>query len=355
MTSPEDLHFESPVLSSVTVGIRIFQIGEPKNWETFQGQVDTVAALREEWKKSVGPNQPQVVIITNSDLELEGQHILEQSGLQFVIAQRAKAERRAKHGRQLVKKDKSEAKGDFSYADMLNALQVGQGERAFVSSDMVRDPKKLLETLKTLKRVYDKYMQMQPNRLAMIGALLGGVHDQNVIQAAIQGQTEIAMSNVHRVFPNNALSLLPPDAEFSGVADNKLAGTLIVEDKEVPVGGNEDFLYAFEAMVYEGRDAVLVVDFSETQERQGEVMGDQSKYVRRQAVYRAYAERAVRQAIKREKIEWDGQADPTEEDMERIVKDILDRHLFFALINDRNEPEIVLTARQKEKSIIAPF
>jgi hypothetical protein len=183
------------------------------------------------------------------------------------------------------------------------------------------------------------------------------VHNRILVQKVINGEEELNLNNLNMVFPNNVLSLVPSDTVFSGITDNALAGKVEVNEKLEAVGGNEDFLYGFEEMIYNKKDCVLLIEPFVAGERQGEIMGIESKYARRQIIYKLYAERTIRQAVKRGKIDLGGETENelTTTQIENIIQNTVDEHLFFARINQNDQPEIILTRRQELKSISSPF
>ena len=159
-----------------------------------------------------------------------------------------------------------------------------------------------------------------------------------------------------KVFPNNALSLVPANAKFSGITDNALAGEVEVGGQSVQIGGNEDFLYGLKQILFANKDCVLLIDPYVEGERKGEVKGVDSKYIRRQEVYRLYAQRLIGHASRLEQIT--AGISPEEMTLEQVkekVKDVVDEHLFFARVDQNSQLEIVLTKRQKTKSITAPI
>ena len=350
-------------LSNSIIGFRIFKIGEfdQESLKQFKQQVESVKSFSQYLKNAI-EKPSQVAIITNSDLPEAGKQILAANhpDLMMVQTEQAKAQRRAKLGQKIIG-EKSAAKGEFSYADMLNAFRgktvpTETEVTIFASSDLAIKPEILFRQIIGMKILYDQWQKEKPNQIAIIGSLIEGVQDRVSIQKAIDGEEELDLENLNKIFPNNALSLVPSQADFSGITDNALAGKTEVGGKLEPIGGNEDFLYGLEEMIYDKKDCILLVEPFVAGERQGEVKGVESKYARRQAIYRLYAERIIKQAVKRKKIDSMGVANElTIEQIEVIVENTIDEHLFFARIDQNNQPEILLTQRQKLKSISSPI
>jgi len=349
-------------LSHSVIGIRVFKIGafDEKSLEQFNRQVEMIQKLTDGFKKESKEKSPQVVIITNSDLPEDGKQILDNSGLTVVQADQKRAERRSELAKTLVG-EKSVAKGDFSYADMLNSLQSEETEATakehiFMSADFANKPEFVSRQLIGMKTLYDRWQEKKPEKLALVGSLLVGVHDPHLIQETTDGTTDIHLGNLHRIFPNNAFSFVPPHNRFSGITDNALAGNEINGKLEL-IGGNEDFLYGFESMLYDNKDCILLTDpFVVAGEREGEVKGVASKYERRQKIYTLYARRTIEQAIKRGKLpNEEGSETLSDEQIETIVDDTIDKHLFFASVDENGKTAILLTQRQKRKSISSPL
>ena len=347
-------------LSDSIVSFRIFKIGEfdQNSLEQFSRQVEAVRNFSRQLKNQLVDRAPQIAIITNSDLPETGQLKLADSDLIIVQAEKTKAQRRARLARQLVG-EKSVAKGDFSPSDMLNALgQIKTAEKGiyvFASSDLANKPEVLFRQIVGMKILWDSWQKERPGQLAMIGSMIEGMHDPALVQKIINGEAKIKLDNLNKVFPNNALSLVPSEADFSGITDNALAGKIEISGKFEPIGGNEDFFYGFEEMLYAGKDCVLLIEPFVAGERKGEVRSVETKYVRRQAIYRLYAQRTIEQAIKRGKITLKGNPKELPEVLETIIEEILDKHLFFARIDQNGQSEIILTQRQKSKNINSPI
>ncbi len=365
MNSPE-LRFPEVLLvdlSQSAVGIRVFKIGQfdQESEEIFRRQVETVKDLDEYLKGQLGELSPKLVVITNSDLEEYGQNILSESGLKVVRADQEKAKRRADHGQGMIKEAESRAKGDFSYADMLNSI-IDDGELKqevanyiFTSADLGNKLSELLRQLSGMRIVYDKWQEKKPNKLAMVGSLVADVHDVGLIDRVIEGTEDLSLENLNGVFPNNTCSIVSPDARFSGLTDNGLAGSIEINGKFVPMGGNEDFDYGFDQMFRNGRDCVLLIDPYLPGEREGEVKGVEEKKARRQVIYWLYAKRQVKRAFRSKSFTIGDEFQPESTRIETIVQDVIDAHLFFARLNADGQPEVVLTQRQKAKSISSPI
>ena len=364
MNSPEQQvqHEERVDLSDSVIGIRVFKIGEfdQESEEVFSRQVRTVKEFDESLIERFGEKSPNIEIITNSDLEEFGQQVLTDSGLRVVKTQKEKAEERAELGHSIIG-ERSAATGDFSYADMLNAAinENEPSEKAesyiFTSADLGNKPKDLIRQVVGMRILYDKWNQKNPSKLAMVGSLVADVHDIGLVDRAIKGTEGINLENLNAVFPNNTLSMVSPDAKFSGVTDNALTGTIEINGKSVPIGGNEDFYYGFGEMISGGRDCVLLIDPFVAGEREGEVKGVQSKYARRQAIYQLYAKRLLNRALRANKITLGDGTKGSSEQIETIVENMVDEHLFFARVDQNGQPEIVLTDRQERKKISKPI
>ncbi len=232
-----------------------------------------------------------------------------------------------------------------SYADMLNvfvsSINSEKTNLVFVSPSLAGNPEVLARQVVGLKKVSDLWQEKRPGRLAVAGSLIEGEHDQDLVEEIIAGTRQINLANLCRIFPNNALSLVTAGAKFSGITDNGLMGALEIDGKAEPIGGNEDFFYGFGQMLA-GRDSLLLIDPVMPGERQEKVLLVESKYTRRQAVYEAYAQRLIIKAIKRGGI--------PEAQIETVVENTVNEHLFFARLTD-GQPEIVLTEKQRSKNI----
>jgi hypothetical protein len=357
-----DMPENKPDLSSSAVGFRVFNIGDfdEQKLKFFNSRVQSIRDLAGTLKGKLGDKSPKVTIITNDNLSEVGREILSNSGLAIVWAMHVTAERRARLAKHLVG-ETSQATGNFSYADMLNSLSDGleelQDEKKslfFVSSDLAGKGEILCDQIVNMRIVYDWWQRTQANGLAMIGSLIKGVHDDGLVTGVIDGDDNVDLDNLHKLFPNNSLSLVPKTARFSGITDNALAGNIEIDGRFEPIGGNEDFLYGFEEMLLRGQDCILLVE-PFIGERQGEVKGVESKYVRRKIIYSIYAKRVIEQAVERGQIVLDGQeGELSQTKIEAIVEDVIDNHLFFVRLSNASEPEIILTERQKLKSIIPP-
>ncbi len=351
-------------LSNSVVGIRVFKVGDfdDASLEVFRHQVDTVKNFVEKLAKFTD-KPPRLRLITNSDLKEEGANMLDASGLEIIQTDVEKTQRRAHLGKVLVG-SKSKSKGEFSYVDMLNALDenvpASEAETAsaiFASYDLAQRPEVLFRQMAGMEILYKRWQKEKPGNLAIAGSLLAGVHDTVLAREVADGKANITFENLSRLFPNNALSLVPPHTRFSGIADNALSGEIAVEgaeSKKESIGGNEDFMYAFKEMLHFDRDAVLLVDPYIASEREGEVKGIESKYERRKKIQHLYAQRII-DKLKRTPWPEERAKSDLNRPIEEIVEGALDQHLFFARIDERGEPEILLTKRQKEQKIKAPI
>jgi len=349
-------------LSKSIIGIRVFKVGEfdQKSLEQFKRQVESVKSFSQYLKKAI-EKPPQVAIITNSDLPEIGKQILAAncSDIMIVPTEPAKVKRRAKLARVIIG-EKSAAKGKFGYADMLNTLLEKTTPETegiiFASSDLTIKQESLSRQIIGMKILYDQWQKERPNQIAIIGSLIEAVHDRVFIEKLVDGEEELKLGNLHKIFPNNALSLVPREARFSGITDDALAGRIEAGGQLEPIGGEEDFLYGLRKMIYDKKDCVLLIEPFVPGKREYEVKGVESKYIRRPLVYDLYARRVINQAFKRGKIDSRGVTNElTRGQVETIVKEIIDKHLFFARIDQNNRPEIILTQRQKSKLIKPPI
>lgn len=336
-------------LRQATIGIRIFKVGptDEKSLRELENNARAAGNFAKSLGTTLGENAPKVVLITNGDIAQEGLEVLQKAELEIIPVDPALAQRRARLGKLLIGEE-SASSGSFSYTDMLNALSdkrstVGE-HYVFISADLARRPEELGKQLIAMERVRVAFETASPGTICMIGSMAGGIHDPETITRIVEGTEEITLANASLVFPNNALSMVEGGTHFSGIADNSLTGKVEVDGKQVAVGGNEDFEFAFREMVYKGRVSVLVVHPSITRLAGEEWKGVAEKYIRRQTIYNLYAERILGQAKARGVIS------------EGVTfEDIIDRHLFFAQLNDDGEPEIVLTARQTNRGVASPL
>jgi hypothetical protein len=347
-----------PNLADTSLCFRVFKIGafDEKSLEQFKKQVATIENFNQNVNHRLAEKAPQITIITNSDLDEAGKQELNFSGLQILYADQSKAKRRSSLAQHIIG-EKSSAKGDFSYADMLNepAKKQAFSDFIFASSDLANKPEDLLIQILGMKITKDFFEAAHPGKLAIIGSAVKGVHHMELINKIIEGDDNVNLENLSQVLHNNTLSLVGKEAKFSGITDNFLAGKVEINGKQEPIGGNEDFLYGLKEILYHGKDCVLLIEPHISGERQGEVSGVDAKYLRRVAVYKLYAERSIRQAGKRKKIDLGYENGITEEKLNTTIEDLMDKHLFFARINDGGKPEIVLTNRQRTKRILSPF
>lgn len=346
-----------PDFSTSVVGIRVFKVGEfdDSSRGVFQHQVDTVSQFAATLSK-LTPTPPHVSVISNEDLAEDGKAVLKQSGLDVVWVSPATTKRRARLGATLLG-EQSASQGAFSYVDMLNSVQNDvEGSRTiFTSYDVTARPEVLYRQMVGMQTVYDAWDKKKPGGLAIVGSMMGGVHDFSIPKGAIDGTTGISIENVSRAFPNNALSMVSRSTHFSGIADNALAGQVEINGKLEPVGGNEDFEHAFEAMLYRGKDAVLLIDPCIENEREGEVKGIEAKYERRKTIYQFYANRIIDHL---RRVPWpEDRKKPEMEGVSNydIANTALTEHLYFARIDEDGKPIILLTRAQKEKGMQAPI
>lgn len=350
-------------LSNLVIGIRVYKIGHfnAESLGRFTQQVANVDRFHNYLSSRFGLRSPKIVILTNSDLVGEGLQILKKSNLEIVTVNPDRAARRASLAKKVVG-ETSNSSGEMSFADMLNTLESSDGSSQdqsrrylFISSDIVGSVEKSTQQVEGMQKLFTLYEKGNPGQLALVGSVISNQDNNVLVQQVLDGSSDLNIDNLSNIFPNNACSMVPPGARFSGITDNALAGMVSVDGKVVPIGGNEDFLYGFKEMLNKGKDCVILVDSSIERLPDQEVLGTDSKYTRRQAVYRLYAERLVKQAILRGKIDH-SQADQalTTEQIEKIIEDIIDKHLFFAQLDEKGQPTILLAGRQQMKSIKMP-
>lgn len=355
----EKKFFESEFnLSDAALCFRVFKIGNfnENSLEQFKNQVASIRKFNQTLRDRLGEKAPHSIIITNANLGEDGRRELDSSGLEILFTDPAKAKRRASLARHLIG-EKSSAKGEFSYSDMLNEPIENKdfSKFFFVSSDLTNKPEELLQQILGMEIIKRAFEETHPEKLAIVGSAVEGVHVIEMVNKIIKGEEALNMENISQIFHNNALSQVGKDAKFSGIADNALAGKVEINEKLESIGGNEDFLYGLKEIIYHKRDCVLLIDPYIAGERKGEVKAVDSKYLRRAAVYKLYAERAIKQASKRDKIDLDNEILLSEEKMNEIISDAMDKHLFFSRINQEGLPEIILTSRQLSKGILAPI
>jgi len=355
----EKKFFESGFdLADAALCFRVFKVGafDEKSSDQFKKQVTSISNFNQLIQNRLGEKAPHSIIITNSDLEEDGKQDLNSSGLQILYTDPAKAKRRASLAKHLVG-EKSVAEGKFSYSDMLNEPMKNEdlSKFFFVSSDLTNKPEELLQQVMGMEMIKEIFEVAHPEKLAIIGSAVEGIHVIELVNRIIKGEEDLNMENISQIFHNNALSQVGKDTKFSGIADNALAGKVEINGKLEPIGGNEDFLYGLKEILYHEKDCILLIDPYIAGERQGEVKAVDSKYLRRAAVYKLYAERAVRQAGKRDVIDLGDETELSEEKVNEIVSDAMDKHLFFSRINHEGVPEIVLTSRQRTKGVLAPI
>ena len=345
-------------LSAITVAFRAYKVGtfEPASLRAFQEQLISIKEFANLANSALGNGAPKIAVITNADLPAEGMMSLRNSKLDFVTVDPALAQRRSRLAARLLKK--GSAKG-LSNADMLNAL----GERnkkagsvdsgyIFASSDLAAKPAHLLKQIIGMKAVWNFAEIQRHDQTTMVGSLIEGIHDLDLVRDSINGTTGLTLRNISRVFPNNALSLVGPNARFSGTTDNSLAGAINAGEDQYPIGGNEDFLYALLQMVYHNKTSVLLTDPYVPGERTGEVSSEVSKYKRRALMYNLYATRVITQAVQRKIPSFPGYGKPvTTEYLDVVFESLIDDYLFFAHLDSNGKAVIDLTARQKERRI----
>lgn len=348
-------------LSKSVVGFRIFKIGKfnEDSLTKFNQQISRIVLFADQIKDTLAERSPRITLITNDDLPEEGKRVLASSNLDVIETPHRTAHRRATLGKKLIG-EQSQSSGEFSYSDMLNSLTHGQSSEedtencVFVSSDLAGQPRILLDQIMGMDAVANGWKTNTKDGLAMVGTLIEGIHDQSLIQEIVDGSKNVDPQNLSKIFPNNALSLVKTHTKFSGISDNALSGKIEINGKMELIGGNEDFLYGFKEMLFNNKDCVLLIDPFIAGERQNEIRGIDSKYLRRQTVYKLYMNRYVEQYINRNKISIPDN-ESRDAQIKNIAEDVLDNHLFFARINSNGEQEVILTQRQKEKNIESPI
>jgi len=347
-----------PSLADSALCFRAFKIGsfDEKSTEIFKKQISMIEDFKHKIETQLSDKAPKTIVITNSDLEEAGRQEIRNSNLRVIFVDKAKAERRAKLATHLIG-ERSAAKGDFSYSDMLNAPSKEEdfSNSIFVSYDLVNKPEALIKQILGMKKIKDQFEKNNPKKLAIVGSAVEGVHVIELINKIIDGNEDINIENLSKIFHNNSLSLVDKKTKFSGIADNYLSGAVEVNEKQEPIGGNEDFLYGLKEILYHKKDCVLLINPHISGYRAGEMKGVESKYARRAAVYKLYARRALIQAGKRKVINLADESDLNDGKLNIIIRNMMDEHLFFASINSENKPEIILTSSQRSKKISAPF
>lgn len=345
-------------LSNSVIGFRVFKTGDfnKKSFKQFIQQIKMIKMFKEYLNNKLNKEFPKISIITNDNLPEIGKQLIVEEKLEIIYVKHILAERRAKLGGKTC--EKSNYKVEFSYADMLNSLGKSINFKSkkyfiFCSSDLTSKPEVLLSQLIGMANVYNKWQKEKHVELSMVGSLVEGVHNHSLIKKIINEKKNINLQNLNELFPNNVLSMVPSNTKFSTSTDNFFLGEIKINGKKEPIGGNEDFMYGFNEMLINNRKCILLIDPFISSQRQNEIKGVGSKYLRRKIVYNLYAERLIKQAINQKKINLNQKdfSNLSELTLESVVENIIDKNLFFVKINTKNQPEIILTKRQKEKSI----
>lgn len=284
----------------------------------------------------------RITILTNDWLDPKALALLTASRLDLVVTSGSTWAKRQWLGKKLIKKTSSQSNG-ISNADMLNSVPKYDDWYLFMSSDFANTDREavvnILQSLKTLSKE-------SLFNAASVGIMTPANHDRGEIQKVLDGEWEISLSNISRMFPNNSFAFYPRYAKFSGITDNGLAGTIEINGKQEPIGGNEDFYYWLSEMLHWKNVYMLIEPTLPGEERVWEVSSVWAKYARRQAVYRAYARRLI---SKQEK-----DKDISDNRVDDIFEKLVDEHFFFLSITQDGKPEIVLTERQKKKRVAGP-
>lgn len=297
----------------------------------------------------------KATIITTNDLPEIGRIIFDSSHLNVIYA------------------DTSSKK--LSQAEMLNAFMKSVGPEiiscAIVSPSLIGLHKEIAaRQILGLTQLFNLWEASKPGTLAMAGTLIEGEHDPNLVEAIISGTENLNLKNLWKVFPTNAMSLVRSSARFSDLTDNGRLGVIEIEGQSEKIGGNEDFYYAFDRMI-KGEDCVVLINQVMPGERQAKIETVGKKVQRREKVYEIYAKLLLDQHFKENPIyttsggtfndlslteqemakedyllPFDSNSLPPEK-FEKIIEGILDKHLFFARIDQNGKPEIVLTRRQR--------
>jgi len=365
-----DQHERIPDMSHTTLYLRVFHVGVLTDdiFRRFEGNVLVAKSFQQQLQQRFGDEQsPQLKIVCNSDLEPAGRALLEKIGIEVVYTESKDAKRRSHLARLLLAENKkSSSKGQFSYADMLNSAaedaQSSDTYPLFVSTDLARRFEQLIPQLEAMQAVVSAQWQRmetgngqtigQAAEVSMVGSLVEGVHDPQLVEAVLSGSEGITLQNLPKLFPNNALAVVDSGLRFSGITDNALAGKARVEESnvEVELGGNEDFLTAFEQMARAGKVCMLVIKPSMAGERQAEVSSNNDKYLRREVTYRQWALRTAKNSQVLRELMSRMQGETKDERLAAAVEELVDAHLFFVQVVDGNL-EVVLTQRQREKGI----
>ncbi len=351
------------------VGFRSFRKPQPDG-SLSEKDLNDVTLKRDVIKNFVDGLSPllpiEPIIITTSDLPVSGRTIFEASGFKIVYADTLSTK--------------------ISQANMLNAFMENLGLET--KNCVILSPSLLgihrdqaINQVMGLANIYDMWEKQRPNKLTTAGSIIEGEHDPELVKGAIDGTEDLSLSNIWRIFPTNAMSLVLPEARFSKMTDNGRLGTIQVEGQEEKIGGNEDLFYSVGRML-RGNDCIVLVDPVMPGERQAKVETVGKRVARRQKVNEIYTriliaqflnERRFREltqhidskivpAIDGRGIEYTDEMkraielyfnkviDPasfTTEEVSQRFERMVDQHLFFAKQTTDNKIEIMLTKRQR--------
>lgn len=276
---------------------------------------------------------------------------------------------------------------NVSYAGMLNPFMEaasGADYCAIVSPSIIgKNVEKGKRQIQFLADIFDLWEAKYPGKLATAGTLVEGEQDPDMALDTINGNEEITLKNLWRVFPNNTMAIVRSSARYSFNTDNGKLGTFELGGKTEKIGGNEDFYYTFESML-NGQDCAVLINPVMPGERSGKVETVGQKVQRREFVYGTYAKILVLEHLKQnafrkltEKVkdryvlEADGTFNYSQEmfealdkynnfvrsienmpqsiieaTVEEVVKNTVDKHLHFIRVNEDGQLEVVPTKRQ---------
>lgn len=276
--------------------------------------------------KEVSNHPYEVIVSTTSNMSNSGVRLFEEQGLRVI-------------------RTDSEAK-PVKYANMLNGVITNVNKEvdsiAIVSPSLVEsDPIAIAKQLDLMVRAFYTW-----NGVAIIGSVLNNEHDRDLISAVIEGTKMLTLENICRVFPTNAISVVPKFAEFSPDTNTGALGKVMVNGKEVDAGGNEDFYWGLQQML-RGRPCIQFIDPYLEGERTDKVLTEAEKYGRREPVYERYARQLLSKAVERGALRQMDIASMSASEVSAVATYIVTRNFFFAKYNEDGNPEIVLTKAQK--------
>lgn len=321
--------------TETSIGLRSFR--KVKNGALSQEDVQGLEGKARDIQKFADTlNSPSPIadftIATTTDLPQEGINALSSTGLKVLVAT-------------------DTFSSDLSNANFLNSYLESTGQSikncVIASPSIVGNKEEEASTqVKAMVKIFEFWEKQRPGKIAMIGSAIEGEHNPELIEKFIEGSDNIGLNNMSVATPNNSLNLLRPELRFSKTSDNGVLGKIWFGTESARVGGNEDFFLGFTEMI-KGNDVVLLIDPIISGERKDKVDLGEKKYLRRQSVFEIFATEIIIEAMDRGIIPFTDMSDLTRELIGRIVEDTLDKHLFFAKIDQNSQPEIVLTRRQR--------